>query len=188
MTMKPLMIIIVILIAIIVLTYLHIDRKVVEHINLRKKAMKENTGYYNLKELGELMLSCANDNGGYLPDANEWCDTLLEYNQDISNELFKHPKNGELHLDECNFAFNKNLSGKHLDSISEKTILLFEADGSWNLNGTRNLLYTRYSEKGYIRVLYFNQKIRNYWYYKKAIRDFSKDGDAMYYVKPRWSP
>jgi len=89
---------------------------------------------------------------------------------------------------ECHFAFNKNLSGLPMTDIPGDVVFLFEADGDWNLNGTHELLKTRYRERGCIWVLFADQTTANYWYYKKAIRKFDLKGTYMYYEKPRWKP
>ena len=129
----------------------------------------------------------------------------MEHNPELSRENFMHPQHPNLPKDnytftypdkfsyafnfkgECQFAFNKNLSGMKLEDIPEDTVLLFEADGDWNLNGTSELLKTRYSKDGFIRMLFADNKHRVYWYYEKAVRKFSKD-KGMYHEPPRWEP
>jgi hypothetical protein len=88
----------------------------------------------------------------------------------------------------CQFAFNRNLSGLRLVDLPRDVVLIFEADGEWNLNGTGELLKTRYREKGCIAVLFADQTIGDYWYYMRAVRKFAKSGKTMYYEKPRWEP
>ena len=155
---------------------------------LREENEKQNCGYYNLKELGATMLRYAEDNQGYLPEADNWCDVLLAYNPEISRETFKDPQNREQGFRECNIAFNRNLSGIRVNEISANTILLFEADGDWNLNGVQELLRTRYSKYGYICVLHFDQNIGSYWYSDKAISDFGSNHKQTFYGPPRWVP
>ena len=117
----------------------------------------------------------------------------MENNENLTKENFKHPQ-PEIFGDifnfkgEIQFAYNKNLSGIRLDEIDDDVVLLFEADGDWNLNGTGELLQTRYNEKGCIYMLFADLTTANYWYYKEAIRKFDPKGTYMYYVKPRWHP
>ena len=115
----------------------------------------------------------------------------MEHNKELTEENFKHPQPEEFagmlnFKGECQFAFNSNLSGMRLEDIPTDVVLLFEADGAWNLTGTSELLATRYREKGYIAILSVDQTTANYWYYMSAARMFTKDGKHMYYVEPRW--
>lgn len=151
----------------------------------RAKVLK---AYPNLALLGKALFAYAEDNGGYLPDANQWCDLLLSCNRRVTKESFRHPQHRELNLGICNFAFNKNLSGVHLSEIAENTVVLFEADGDWNLNGGPELLESRYTKYGYIAMLFADQTIESYWFYKKAVGHLSGEGMDMFYEPPRWNP
>ncbi len=130
----------------------------------RQERGKANVGTYNLRLLGKELAKYAKDHDGYLPDANQWCDLLMEYNSSLTKNNFKHPRPDRLKLKgDCHFAFNKYLSGMRLADVSDDVILLFESDGEWNLNGTGKLLRRRYNEKGCVSVLYANQEMKNYW-------------------------
>ena len=155
-------------VSLIIVLFIYADKKIQKHVELRETVVKENSGEYNLRLLGEYLINYTSINDGKLPLATSWCDSLIDFSSDINKENFQHPKKNELSLGECNFAFNKKLSGLSLDSISPDTILIFEADGEWNLNGTGELLQSRYSKNGYISVLYVNQEMRNYWFYKDS--------------------
>jgi len=185
---KTMLVILVVSIVSLSLVVLYIDHRIQKHVELRKAIVKENSREYNLKLLGGYLIEYASNNEGRLPLAANWCDLLMAYSPTIKKEDFQHPKRNELGLKECNFAFNKKLSGLSLDTISPDTILIFEADGEWNLSGTNELLQPRYSEDEYISVLYVNQKIHDYWFYKAGIRDFSNKGASMFYAKPKWNP
>ena len=160
---------------------------------VREKRKKEWTGLYNLELLGKELVNYAKDNNDCLPAADKWCDALMEYNGNLTKENFKHPQ-PEIFKDffdfkgQCQFAFNKNLSRVRLSEIPDDVVLLFEADGDWNLNGTSELLRTRYREQGYITILFANQTTGIYWFYKNAVRKFDPKGTYMYYEKPRWKP
>lgn len=173
--------------------FLYLDYGIKCQAKVREQHKKEWSGLYNLELLGKELVKYAEDNGGRLPDANKWCDLLLEHNKNLTKENFKHPQ-PEIFGDifdfkgEIQFAYNKNLSGMRFRDIPDDVVLLFEADGDWNLNGTGELLQTRYSEKGFIYMLFVDLTTANYWYYKEAIRKFGPKGTYMYYVKPRWSP
>lgn len=173
--------------------FLLIDFEISRHVRVRQKHKKEWTGLYNLELLGKEMIRYAEDNNGCLPVAEKWCDSLMEHNENLTRENFKHPQ-PEIFGDifdfkgECQFAFNKNLSGIRLADIPGDVVLVFEADGDWNLTGTEELLRTRYKEKGCITILFVNQTTGNYWFYKNAVRKFNPKGTQMYYEEPSWNP
>jgi len=162
-------------------------------VKVREQHKKEWTGLYNLELLGQEMVKYAKDNGGYLPTADRWCDLLMEHNKNLTKDNFRHPQ-PEIFKDvfnfkgECQFAFNRNLSGMRLADIIGDVVLIFEADGEWNMAGGPELLATRYRKKGYITILFTDQTTANYWFYKDAVRKFNKKGTSMYYEKLRWKP
>jgi len=154
---------------------------------VRAEREKSNTGTYNLRLLGKTLRQYARDHDGFLPPACEWCDKLINYDDNLTRENFKHPKPDRYELKgDCHFALNKNLSGLQLADIQDDVVLLFEADGPWNLNGTSELLQTRYREKGYITMLFADQTTGDYWFYKQAVRKFDSKGKNMYYEQPHW--
>jgi hypothetical protein len=169
--------------------FLFFDYGIKVQAQVREKRKRELTGLYNLELLGKEFVQYAKDNDGHLPEAEKWCDLLLEHNKNLTRENFKHPQPVMLQLQgKCHFAFNKNLSRRRLAEIPGDVVLLFEADGDWNLTGTGELLATRYSDKGWIPMLFVNGSVRNYWYYMEAIRNFDSKGTYMFYEKARWTP
>jgi hypothetical protein len=177
-------------------------------VQAREQRGKEYTGLYNLELLGGELTKYAKDHNGYLPDANTWCDSLLRNNKNLTKDNFRHPLHKNVSkakfklppypfpeafqfVGDCQFAFNSKLSGLRLADIPGDVILLFEADGPWNLNGGSDLFNTRYREKGYITLLSVDGTETEYWYYKNAVRKFRSEfgGRAsMYYEQPRWEP
>ncbi len=171
----------------------------------RLMCKKEMTGLHNLEILGTELADYAKDHNGYLPVADSWCDELMKHNPELSRENFLHPQHPSLPKEnykftipekfsyifnfkgQCQFAFNKNLSGMRLDDIPEDVVLIFEADGAWNLNGTSELLKTRYGED-YVSVYYPNGKVHDYWFYEGGVRKFDSKGRGMYHEPPRWDP
>jgi len=155
----------------------------------RHELGKANVGTYNLRLLGAELKRYAEKHDGYLPDRRYWCDELLRENPKLCEYNFKHPQAHRANLQgDCHFAFNKNLSGKRLDDVPGNVVLLFEADGDWNLSGTEELLKTRYKEKGYIGMFFADQTTADYWFYMNALRKFESSGKQMYYEQPRWAP
>jgi hypothetical protein len=155
----------------------------------RAQALKQVSSELRLRKLGDVLSQYTQGNSGYLPDANSWCDQLLANFPDLQRTDFQHPKPEMVYLKgKCHYAFNSNLSGMCLSEVSDDTVLLFEADGAWNLAGTAELLDTRYWEHGYVTMLFKDGSMSDYWYYKKAVRKFTNDAKHMYYIKPRWKP
>lgn len=159
--------------------------------NPREKMKKTHTALYNMELLAKELEKYAQNHNGYLPNADNWCDVLMEQNQELTVENFRHPQVDLLKLKgKCHIAYNRALSGKLIADISPDTVLLFEADGDWNLNGTADLLNNRYGEALFASILLVDGSTHSYWFDKRAIRKFkSKFGKAyMYYEKPRWKP
>lgn len=88
----------------------------------------------HMKQLSMSTLMYANENKDKLPDAANWCDTVKQ-NVGNSEKVFQCPtRSGQ----RCAYVFNRNLSGKRLDSIqnADRTVLIFEGTGGWNASGT----------------------------------------------------
>jgi hypothetical protein len=97
-------------------------------------------GKNQLTKLSWAIKDYVENNDGYLPDANQWCDSLRKSDRSLSKYYFERPL-----IDgyECNFAFNINLSSMRLADVPDNVVLLFEADGQWNLTGGPELLKQR---------------------------------------------
>ena len=115
-------------------------------------------------------------NEGYLPDAEVWCDQLLKSVKNVKgfstgtfSGRYRGTKSGlnkdnqdfvrSLGEKRSGFAFNKNLDEFRISDINRKTVLLFETDLGWNQNGTSSTLpfmgyggYWPLFEDGYIIV------------------------------------
>lgn len=157
--------------------------------NVRAEKMKNYTTLYNMELLGEELKKYAQSHNGILPDANSWCDSLMSQNPMLTRENFRHPKPDLLKLKgQCHIAFNSNLSGKFLADVPDDVVLLFEADGEWNLNGTGSLLSKPYGEKKFLSILWIDGSTVSYWYDQKGVRKFDPSGKRMYHESPRWSP
>jgi hypothetical protein len=74
-----------------------------------------------------------------------------------------------------------------LADVPGDVVLLFEADGEWNLSGTEELLNMRLKGR-YSSLLFVDGTVKDYWFYKKAVRKFDRSGTTMYYERPRWKP
>ena len=60
---------------------------------------------------------------------------------------FKNPK---IEKGICHFAFNKNLSMVDINSVPNDVVMLFEANGDWNLNGDVELLEKARKERQWV--------------------------------------
>lgn len=89
------------------------------------------------------------ENGGYLPDAEKWCDTVLKYSKTVNESAFSY-RSSEPGV--YNYAFNKNLSGLKVDTIPKNTVLIFESEGGWNLSGTEELLFKAPKKRQYVHT------------------------------------
>ncbi|MHC4574905.1 MAG: hypothetical protein ACYS76_12385 [Planctomycetota bacterium] len=156
----------------------------------RAERERANTGLYNLRLLGRALIEYARDHEGYLPAADQWCDLLLEHNRFLAQQNFRHPRGQELGLvGTCHFAFNKNLSNLRLADIRDDVVLIFEADGAWNLSGAGELLRSRRTtlrDEFYVDVLFVDQTEATFWFQEQALRTF--DSGRMAYQSPRWKP
>jgi len=143
---------------------------------------KSSISEYRLKKLAIAIDAFCQSNKGHLPLAAEWCDSLLRYDDSISRSDFS--EHLFLGSGKCHFAFNKNLSNLLLKEIPGNTVLIFEADGDWNLSGGPELLETRRPKYGHIKVLLADFSIRDYWFYEDGIRS----EDSFAHKPARWKP
>lgn len=96
-----------------------------------------------MQNLSSVIQQYCEQNEGHLPDAEAWCNQLVEsvengrvfLYQRWSGKINRGP-DGEI----SNYALNKNLDGYRLADIDRKTVLLFETDPGWNQNGTSDIL------------------------------------------------
>lgn len=157
--------------------------------NVRAENEKKYTNLYNMKLLHKAMKEYAQDHNGVLPDANTWCDDLMNQAPTLTAENFRFPDPDFLELQgECHIAFNSNLSGRLLAEIPGGVVLLFEADGAWNLNGTWSLLSLPYGEAKFSSIKCVDGTNLDYWPDQKGVRKFDSAGKRMWHEPPQWGP
>jgi hypothetical protein len=151
-----------------------------------------NVGYIRIANIGASLIRYSNNHDGYLPDANQWCDLLIENDSMLKKEDFKHPY---IKGFECNFAFNKNLSGLRIYDIPSDVVLVFNADGGWNLNGTEELLKDRGMLRNYILLadneVYIpldNNELYPYSFIYKGIYTHDSNSSSTPIKQLRWEP
>jgi len=90
----------------------------------------------NASELALAVLKYADDHGGRLPPARDWCDRVRPYVRDPKAFVCPAARNQR-----CSYAFNARLSEVHRDSIKEPLVVfVFESDRGWNAAGGPELL------------------------------------------------
>jgi prepilin-type processing-associated H-X9-DG protein len=84
------------------------------------------------------MLLHAGDNTNTYPPAATWCDAIQP--ELGSTQVFQCPAGDK--SQRCHYAFNASLGGLALDKVGSpaQTVMVFETDGGWNLNGGSELL------------------------------------------------
>jgi hypothetical protein len=101
----------------------------------------------NIRDI-ELMLSMyANDNEGYLPDKENWCDLILPYKGELEgkNNIFKCPNDplGPSSYAPCSYALNSAVSGRKFEDLPDNMVIVFESQSGWNLSGGKELINFR---------------------------------------------
>ncbi|MFA5553672.1 MAG: hypothetical protein WCZ89_07835 [Phycisphaerae bacterium] len=145
----------------------------------RNERKERNTVIPKLNILSEIIHNYTRDNNSLLPTADNWCDVLIQYDKNLSKEIFMHPR-----LEGVAIAFNKKLSGLSLEVIPKDTVLLFEAQGGLNLSGGKELVKTPNLNYSTVYILLINGKIEQYWVnYIDGQMSYKKTVDSL-----RWEP
>jgi len=93
----------------------------------------------NVKQLSLAMRIYAGDNQNHYPAATNWCDAILS---DVgATNIFHCP--ADLSGSHCSYAFNARLAGMEDGKADQNTVMLFEADGGWNVSGGRELILAK---------------------------------------------
>ena len=94
----------------------------------------------NVKVLSSALLQYADGNQNHhYPAATNWCDAI-QSNVGIS-KVFQCP--ADFSGGRCSYAFNTRLSGAEEGKVDPRTVMIFEADGGWNIAGGRELLLAK---------------------------------------------
>lgn len=148
---------------------------------LFRKIYEAENGYSNLMSIKKALSNYLENSGGNYPPSETWCDQLLEVNCNLSRANFIIPK---IQKCDCNFAYNKNLDGLNIKSISEDTVVVFMSEGEWNLSGGDNLLNNLETVDTY--VLLANGTIWRCRFPEKEIFWYDKNTEESYPVKLKW--
>jgi hypothetical protein len=110
------------------------------------------------RRIASTIVEYAKNHNGYLPDANQWCDLLIEYLQKLPKDHLEYdPVRYKFKYDSskegvCNYAFNRNVSGSQLGDVPYNTVLVFESKGNWNLSGTEELFKKTTRKRQYVYI------------------------------------
>lgn len=142
---------------------------------------------HTLSELADVLKNYTEKHNGCLPQSEAWCDTLMAFDSRLAREHFQHPRAKAFNLSgECHIAFNSQVSGMAMAVIPSDTVLLFEANGPWNLQGDQLLLMQGYQKDGYAYVLLANYEIVKYRYDKDTFE--TDTNKRLEFKKLRWYP
>ncbi|MBD3350526.1 MAG: hypothetical protein GF364_03470 [Candidatus Lokiarchaeota archaeon] len=148
----------------------------------REEFVKNYTGKHNLQIIYDSILEYSKHNNE-LPLAISWCDSLMEYSDNISENNFKHPF---IKGYECNYAYNDNISNLKLKEVSKETVLVFGSDGRWNQHGGKELLKQRPQYE--TCVLLKNGDIYIYNFEREGIEKWEMKEKKTTFEQLRWKP
>jgi hypothetical protein len=101
----------------------------------------------NMQIISNAIQMYCQENEGVLPDADAWCDQLLDLAEIVEGvsigriTIRRNASNQDENLIEL--SFNKNLDEFKISDIDRQTVLLFETDLGWNQNGTLAILASK---------------------------------------------
>lgn len=98
-----------------------------------------------LNSLSKCIFEYANENNGYFPDCNQWCDLLIMY-ADAGTRIMRC-EGSDAKVGESSYAMNINLKGKKLSKVEPDTVILFETNYGKDPNGRDVTVSYRYSYK-----------------------------------------
>lgn len=163
------------------------DLTLVSHARWRSRRTITVNGKLMIKNFGNFINEYAEKNG-HMPDADHWCDSLVNHPLAGSLRVVKSSFNiaGDPDI-ECNFAFNKNLSNLSIDGLSDNVVVLFEADGELNLSGGPELINTKRAKDKYfwpwkqkfIYVFFIDGTIVKYRLHDGAVALYDPDKDEF---------
>ncbi len=154
----------VIFVVIIIFIFVPITRLI---DNQRLKRAIEYNGLTSIMKIRKTFsLYCEHNN--QLPKSFNWCDRLIEYYKEeglVKKFLFRIAQLGH----EYHFAFNENLSLLAKEDLPGYLVLVFEADGEFNLSGGQELFGKERAkdkyfsvENRYIYILFLDGTIAKY--------------------------
>jgi prepilin-type processing-associated H-X9-DG protein len=90
----------------------------------------------NAKQLTEAMGIYISANQDHYPAATNWCDAIQSYI--ATTNVFHCP--ADFSGGRCSYAFNAQVAGAEAGKVDPNTVVIFEANGGWNLAGGKQVL------------------------------------------------
>ncbi len=90
----------------------------------------------NAKQLTTAMGIYISVNQDHYPTATNWCDAIQSYA--ATTNVFHCP--ADFSGGRCSYAFNRQVAGAEVGKVDPNTVVIFEANGSWNRSGGKELL------------------------------------------------
>jgi len=94
----------------------------------------------NMSRLYTSLKGYAINHDGLLPAGPNWCDELLEENNELAAIFVCQYSDGK--PGQSSYALNKNVAGQKLSDLPRDTVLLFETTAGWNQVGGPELITT----------------------------------------------
>lgn len=94
----------------------------------------------NMSRLYTSLKGYALNHDGLLPAGPNWCDELLEENDELAAIFVCQYSDGK--PGQSSYALNKNVAGQKLSDLARDTVLLFETTAGWNQVGGPELVTT----------------------------------------------
>lgn len=153
------------------------------HIARQEHASKAWGGLVYIERLAKATIEYATSHNGYFPDANDWSDSLIQFKRGLSRADFKHPS---LKGARYTFAFNKDVAGHRLVDLPKDVVLLFEAEGPWNLHGGQELLLPREDLDVYVCLV--SGECYRFNFEASGIEVWDETSSKMKIKSLRWKP
>lgn len=97
---------------------------------------------FHLQFLGDALRQYKEGQVRQLPQANNWCDTLIKLDPNLFPNAFINDRNDKISEGMSEYAFNANLSKLKLAELPKDVILLFETTRARNPAGGPELMST----------------------------------------------
>jgi hypothetical protein len=157
------------------------------------------------------VLKTAKENG-IMPRKDRWCYLAMKYGGwsppsgfTWDQYDFETSKRYQEYTAKWDLAYNENLSGMDYNSIPGETVLIFEAEGPWNLSGGPELLKPKRLKRKYIGlfketldtvlIAFVDGSVAKYRFTDKAIAVYDPNTEQFApfttnskYLPLRWEP
>ena len=156
-----------------------------------------NSCFHSINIIGNSLLTYLKKSEFTIPPAVNWSDLLLQNNKNITEDIFWGTGNAK-----SAFAFNANIANMKINKLPDNTVVIFEADGDFNLSGGKELLLDKRAKDKYflrkkdifIYIYFVDSTIGRYRIADSAISLYDPDSDKFRsyttdspYASPVWT-